>query len=159
MYINNLIEYLPSLGIFAVFFVGFCFLYRLYKNVGRRCRKKGCGSIHVKSVHKIYLGEGETFSLFGPNRKLRWWIRRVLCLSFRKCPRCGHTELVKTSTGPISLAHIWWAKLRYPEQFRDDGNLYTVADFALRDLLNRKTLREHGEHAVICDDPPIHVEL
>lgn len=110
------------------------FLFRQYKRIARRCRKKDCGRTGVKRVSKILLPPGEAVSCRSPEGKLRWFIRRPVKLTFTVC-KCGWIELVKIDTDPISLWHAFWVKWFHREQYYlEDLPLIAVAQQRLRQL-------------------------
>ena len=129
---------------------------RFYKRVGRRCRKKGCGSLHVRRISKIHLGPNETISLRSEEGKLRWWIRRVDKDTFSECLDCKHTEHVKTSWDQLSVIHAWWVRMTDKQQYEEDPRLNNIAYMANRDRLTRKHLAT-SENSVLTDTPPIKI--
>lgn len=138
-------------------------VFRFYKRVSRRCRKKKCGCLRVKRIHKIMLPPDEGVSLRSPDKKLRWFVRRVVKLTFTQCPRCRWTELVKVDTDPISVWHLYWAKLHHRDQFElEDFTLIEAATRRLRKLYHEDGGRrgvERGDDASIdgntTDTPPL----
>jgi hypothetical protein len=129
------------------------FLFRLYKRIARRCRKKDCGRTGVKRVCKILLPPGEAVSWRSPAGKWRWFIRRPVKLTFTIC-KCGWMELVKIDTDPISLWHASWVKWFHREQYYlEDQPLIGVAQQRMRQLYLG------GKHASLdpqaSDTPPL----
>ena len=119
-----------------IFIAGFSywFLHRLYKRIARRCRKKGCGRTGVERVSKILLAQDEMVSFRSTKGKLRWFIRRVINLTFTRC-KCGCVELVKIDTDPMSVWHAWWAKKMHKDQYiLEDPVLIDVAQKKMRQL-------------------------
>lgn len=91
------------------------YLYRVYKRFGRRCAIKGCGCMTTRRS-KILLAPDEMVSCRSPEGKRRWWIRRVIKLTFTICEKHG-AKLVKIDTDPISLWHALWVKWFHKEQY------------------------------------------
>src|SRR5574343_129094 len=101
----------------VVFVTSYYFLYRAYKRIARRCRRGNCGRTDVKRVCKIILPVDELGISFKSSAgKRRWFIRRVVKLTFTVC-KCGWVELVKIDTDPISMWHAKWARRFHREQY------------------------------------------
>lgn len=139
--------------------IAYIFLYRLYKRIGRRCRKKNCGSIQVERKSLIFLADDETISLRSVDGKRRWFIWRVYSVTFAVCqdPKCGFKEFVKFNGGPFSYWHLWWVQKFKPEQLRGDQELENRFYFALRDLIDRRR-NKIDKHSVYTDTPDIKIE-
>lgn len=91
------------------------FFYRLYKRFGRRCTITGCGYI-LKHKSKILLPPDEVISFHSTKGKRRWWIRRVIKLTFTICEKHG-AKLVRPDTEPISVWHAYWVEWFHKEQY------------------------------------------
>ncbi len=129
------------------------FLYRVYKRIARRCRKKDCGRTGVKRVCKILLPPDEVVLHKSPEGKWRWFIRRPIKLTFTVC-KCGWVELVKIDTDPISLWHALWVKRFHKEQYYlEDQMLVEAAQRKLRQLYLGG--RHTNLDAQASDTPPL----
>jgi len=128
--------------------------YRMYKWGGRRCRRKGCGCIlKVKRIHKIYLADDESISAFAPKtRKLRWWIRRVVKLTFTECEKCKLIELVNYDTRPMSLWHAYYTKCMSKHEYWPDPRYDQV--FVQTIIKLRRSLMGTLEPQDHLDDAP-----
>jgi hypothetical protein len=151
------IPFLIGVVLTICFIIAFYFAYRLYKRVGRRCRKKGCGSLNVKRVNKIHFGPNETISLKSEENEWRWWIRRVDKETYSVCLDCEHIELVKTSLDQLSFFHGWWVSKVDKQQYLEDPKLNNIAYQATLDRLNRKHLAK-SENSILTDTPPIKID-
>ena len=124
-------------GVVLALFIGlsYCFLYRSYKRIARRCRKKDCGRTGVKRICKILPARDENIVSFkSPEGKPRWFVRRVIKLTFTQC-KCGWVELVKIDTDPMSLWHAWWAMKFHKDQFMfTEPKLMEAAQTKMRKL-------------------------
>lgn len=130
------------------------FLYRFYKRIGRRCRKKDCGRTGVKRVCKILLPPDETVSSRSPQGRRRWFIRRPIKLTFAVC-KCGWVELVKIDTDPVSLWHAFWVRWFHREQYCLEGwPLIEATERKLRKLyLSGGGRRSVGKEEHLTLDP------
>jgi hypothetical protein len=140
---------LPTIAASLAVLVGFWMSYRLYRRIGRRCRK--CGAIFANHrINKIRLAPDETISLLSAAGRLRWWMRRVDTETYSIC-ECGWKESVKISKGPISVWHAWSVRLTDRQQFFHDSELLAISHQAARD---RRLLKDLGQHANL-DTPPL----
>ena len=137
-----------------VIIVLYWFFYRAYKRIARRCRRSDCGRTGVKRVSRIVLPLDEHVSFKSPAGKRRWFIRRVVKLTFTKC-KCGWVELVKIDTDPISMWHAKWAKWFHKEQYYvEDSVLIEAAQRKFRQLyLGSKHTAKLDDQA--SDTPPL----
>ena len=136
---------------FAVIAPGW-FFYRLYKRIGRRCTIQDCGRT-LKRVSKILLPPDEVISLRSSKNRRRWWIRRVVKLTFTVCERHG-PKLVKIDTNPISLWHAYWVQWFHKEQYYlDDQSLVEATRKKLRELYMGG--RHENLDPQVTDTPPI----
>lgn len=133
------------------------FSHRLYKRVGRRCRRKECGRLFVKRACKILLPPDQVVSFYsrqGEKRKLRWFIRRPVKLTFSSC-RCRWVELVKIDLDPISVWHAYWVKWFHKRQYYlEESDLVEAAQRKLRQLYHKGS-RYESLDAQATDTPPI----
>lgn len=139
----------------VVFVTSYYFLYRAYKRIARRCRRKDCGRTDVRRVCKIILPVDEDRTSFrSPAGNWRWFLRRVVKLTFTTC-KCGWVELVKIDTDPISMWHIFWANRFHKDQYyMEEPKLIEAALRKFRQLhLGGKHLAELDGQA--SDTPPL----
>jgi hypothetical protein len=128
------------------------FGYRLYKRLGRRCTAKSCGCM-LKRVSKILLPPDEFVSGRSSIGRRRWWIRRVVKLTFIKCEKHG-VKLVKIDTDPISLWHAYWVQWFHKEQYYlADQDLVEATRQKLRELYLGGRCENLNPEAT--DTPPI----
>lgn len=143
-----------GVAIVVAFFTPGWFLYRLYKRIGRRCRRKDCGCT-LKRISKLLLPPDEVISFRSSEGRRRWWIRRVIKLTFTSCEKHG-VKLVKIDTDPISLWHAHWVQWFHREQ-------YYLGDQALIEATRQKLRQLYlgGKHEKLdpqsTDTPPINL--
>lgn len=131
------------------------FLYRLYKRLGHRCTIKDCGRT-LKHKYKILLPPDETISFYSSKGKWRWWIRRVIKLTFTICDKHG-AKLVRPDTEPISVWHAYWAHWFHKEQYYlAEQDLVEVTRIELRRLYLGG--RHENLDPQATDTPPITLE-
>ena len=150
--------------LFMLLFVSLIFLYRLYKKIGRRCNN--CGSIFgIKRHHYIHLADDESISIWTSGktgkRRLRWWIRRVLSITFSVCNDCNDMVIWTPSKNPISLWHAWWVKLFKPSQYKQHPRLGDFRTAMYIEALNMKGLNylRAGHKDSPDDTPPFELNL
>ena len=158
-------------------------VYRLYLRVGRRCGK--CGNIFETQRHsEIYLPPDEFLislwkSLERPIdraahahdepsektppiprwkcwKRYRWWVRRVMTVTYSYCPKCRRRILEKVNRGPISVWHLWWTKWFHPEQYT--CAFRHLVDAHARASLSPKNL-DKGGPSDFGDNPPVNLGL
>ena len=153
--------------------IGFVYCaYRLYLRVGRRCGK--CGNIFTRRESEIYLPPDELLtspwqSLHKPSaagvslnvnvkwwRRYRWWVRRVITVTYSYCPSCRRRIVEKVGRGPISIWHLWWVKWFHREQYL--GVHKHLVDAYARALRANNSL-ERGGPSDFGDDPPVNLGL
>ncbi len=131
-------------------------IYRFYKRIARRCRRKNCGRTGVKRICKLLLPPDEAVSCRSPAGRLRWFIRRPIKLTFTNC-KCGWLELVKIDTDPISLWHALWVKWFHKEQYYlEDRGLIEATQRKLRELYLGGVNGKHSSlDSQVSDTPPL----
>jgi hypothetical protein len=134
-----------------VIIIGVWCSHRILQRFRRRCRRKGCGRTDVSRISKIYLATDESVSFRAPNGRIRWFIRRVVKLTFVQCP-CGWTELVKIDTDPMSVWHAKYVGRTDRQQFVEDSQLNWIAKQTIRNWWHGK-FNELDPGAT--DTPPI----
>lgn len=137
------------------------FFYRRYKDVGRRCK---CGNIHMERKCKIILAPDEVVSYHSSNGKWRWWIRRVVKLTFTICHRKdkheGHdlTTSVKFDYDPISVFHAKWVQKHNNRQYYyTELELIEAAQRRIRELYLGGRYKDPDLDAS-RDTPPLSLE-
>ncbi|GEM_PF-5056342 len=140
----------------VLFFIAYVILYRLYKKVGRRCRKKGCGSLDVERRSLIFLADDETISMRSVTGARRWFVRRAYSFTFSICKDCGFIEVVRFNGGPFSVWHLWWVNRYHHDQLEGDAKLENILYFSLQDILKRKRNRI-DQNSIITDTPDLKI--
>jgi hypothetical protein len=142
------------------------FMDRLKKRIARRCRRENCGRTDVERIRKIILASDENISFRSPAGKRRWFIRRVVKLTFTAC-ECKWVELVKIDTDPISVWHALWVQRFQKEQYQLEGwPLIDAAERKFRQLYlsggGRRLAASGGSSTDLdpqaSDTPPISLE-
>jgi hypothetical protein len=132
-------------------------IFRFYKKIGRRCKRKGCGAIFKQQrKYKIILASDEAIQFRSPRTgKRRWFIRRVRTITYTYCTRCKCGEIVKVTNGPISVVHAWSVKFRHPDQYKEDWSINLAADDFAKSFCKIREISKNGE----LDTPPINLSI
>jgi|GEM_PF-1619633 hypothetical protein len=172
---------IASIILAIVIIAGVSYLHYVLLLVKRRCRRKGCGNINVERIHRVFMSMEDEFSTYWYRREypdskyvstwvgkfyiwiwkkfdhtgyiaFRFYIRRVLKLTFVSCPHCGLVELVKIDFDPISIWHVKRTQRRDKQQFADlDSPLRFAAEHRFHQLRHGKTNAPDTEFS---DIPP-----